>query len=170
MTTLKLKKILRDSLDGAERVAIVGVGSELRADDVAGTFTVEELSKSLDKKKTFCKFCLLQGCTAPENLTGEIKKFKPSHLMMIDAADLDSRPGTVSFIKLEDLAGASFSTHMMPLEVMVNYIRQSVNCKIIMIGIQPKVLEFGKPFSKEVKSSALELAKTIAEVLTDKKS
>ncbi|HBC86219.1 MAG TPA: hydrogenase 3 maturation endopeptidase HyCI [Lentisphaeria bacterium] len=166
MPISKLKKLLKARLEQAERVAIVGVGSELRADDIAGTLAVDHLGKLLRKKKTYCGFRLLQGCTAPENITGEIRKYNPTHLIMIDAADLEAKPGTISLIKPEELSGASFSTHMMPLEVMINYVLQSVKCEIIMIGIQPKVLEFGKKSSKEVQSASLQLAEDIAEILT----
>jgi len=105
------------------------------------------------------------GATAPENFTGEIKKFKPSHLFIIDAADTSAKPGTIDLISPEVVGGVSFSTHMMPLKVMVDYISQSIKCKTMIIGIQPKVLKFGSIPSKGVINSAKEVAKTILEIL-----
>jgi len=65
----------------------------------------------------------------------------------------------------EVVGGVSFSTHMMPLKVMVDYISQSIKCKTMIIGIQPKVLKFGSIPSKGVINSAKEVAKTILEIL-----
>ena len=105
------------------------------------------------------------GATAPENLTGEIKKYKPSHLLIIDAADTASKPGTIDLIDPKTVGGISFSTHMMPLKIMVDYMLKSIKCKVIIIGIQPKVLKFGSEPSREAISSAKEIAKTILEII-----
>ena len=41
---MELLTVLREKLAGATRVAILGVGSELRADDAAGIMVAQELS------------------------------------------------------------------------------------------------------------------------------
>jgi len=157
---LDLKKALTNSLKGASRVAILGVGSELRGDDITGMVAAEIIQKAAHGGlKVFL------GATAPENLTGEIKKYAPSHLLIIDAADTASKPGTISLIDPKTVGGISFSTHMMPLKIMVDYMLKSIRCKAIIIGIQPKVLKFGSEPSPEVISSAKEVAKVILEIV-----
>ena len=157
---MDLKKALTSSLKGADKIAVLGVGSELRGDDIAGMVAAEMIQKASHKKlKVFL------GATAPENLTGEIKKYSPSHLLIIDAADTASKPGTISLIDPKIVGGISFSTHMMPLNIMVDYMLKSIRCKAIIIGIQPKVLKFGSEPSVEAISSAKEVAKTILEIV-----
>ena len=65
-------KNLKPELKGASKIVVLGVGSELRGDDIAGILAAENL-----KGKTSDKLQVLIGGTAPENLTGEIKKLKP---------------------------------------------------------------------------------------------
>jgi hydrogenase 3 maturation protease len=105
------------------------------------------------------------GATAPENFTGEIKRFKPSHLLILDAADTSAKPGTIDLISPEVVGGVSFSTHMMPLKIMVDYMNQSIKCKTMIIGIQPKVLKFGSTPSKVVITSAKEVAQAILSIM-----
>ena len=67
---------LPEPLLAAERVAVLGVGSALRGDDAAGILLVRRL-------RTFClrtgatRLAAFAGHSAPENLTGEICRFRP---------------------------------------------------------------------------------------------
>lgn len=65
-------------------------------------------------------------------------------------------------VKKEDLgAGVSFSTHKLPARVLMDYFTRSLKCDIMLIGIQPKSLEFGKKVSEEVKKSVKEISDAI---------
>ena len=158
-----LKTILKRKLKAADRIAVLGIGSELRGDDIAGMLVADSLRKFKDKNK---KLKVLLGATAPENLTGEIKKFKPSHVIIIDAADIGKKPGALACIDPEEIDKISFSTHQLPLSIMAEYLTQSLNCKIIVIGIQPKTIKFGFKFSKEIEKSAAYLSDTIKEIIS----
>jgi hydrogenase 3 maturation protease len=164
---LNLKALLRESLKGASRVAVMGVGSELRADDQAGLLVAQRLRKRCKVNGACPQIELYHGATAPENLTGEIKAFLPSHLIIVDAADVAKGPGTVEVISPESIEGASFSTHMMPMKIVVDYMRESINCKVMVIGIQPKSLEYMGPVSKEVRSSVTQVALAIEAVVKE---
>ncbi|MHB9020154.1 MAG: hydrogenase maturation peptidase HycI [Minisyncoccota bacterium] len=165
MSNLNLKKILKKSLDGSSKVAVLGVGSELRADDAAGTLVARAVEEYCRKNGAGSSVRVFFGETAPENLTGEIKKFEPSHLIILDAADTSEEPGTIKIITPEEINGISFSTHQMPLYVLVDYLKESLKCSILIIGIQPGVLQFGKPVSREVKQSVQQVAKALSETL-----
>ena len=160
-----LKKILKTKLKGAKRIAVLGVGSELRGDDVAGDLVARELESGCKYKCKSPEARFFFGATAPENLTGEIKKFKPSHLIIIDSAELGSKPGTVKVLAPKDIGGVSFLTHRLPTKIMVDYLQKSLDCKVLVIGIQPKSLDFGKQPSKEVKKSAGLVSAAIKEAL-----
>jgi len=157
---LNLKTILEKKLKNAKKIAVLGIGSELRADDAAGFLVAEELKKIKDSKlKVFL------GSTAPENLTGEIIRYKPTHIIIIDSADTDQKPGFILLVDPEEVGGVSFSSHMLPIKMIVDYLLESLKCEIIIIGIQPKILTFGETISKEVKKSAKQISNVIRQIL-----
>ena len=160
-----LETILKQKLRNAERVAILGIGSELRGDDVAGILTAQQIKKIISRKKTAPEVRVFIGETAPENLTGEIKRFQPTHLIIIDAADLDSQPGHIKVLNPDTIGGTSFCTHSLPIKVMADYLLQSFDCQVITIGIQPKTLTFGSKPSKSVTDAAKKLSASIAKLL-----
>ena len=49
MPRLNLKTVLKNSLRNAVRVAVLGVGSELKGDDKAGMLVAADLEKNLKK-------------------------------------------------------------------------------------------------------------------------
>lgn len=143
----------------AKRIALLGVGSELRGDDAAGLLVAQELARLKLKKRI--DFKVFIGGTAPENLTGEIKRFKPTHLIIVDSADMGKKAGAVQWIDPDKVGGLSFCTHSLPVKIMADYLTQSIGCKIKIIGIQPKVLEFGSRFSKTIEKTVKNVSKTV---------
>ena len=95
-----IKTILRDRLKNAQRVAVLGIGSELRADDAAGLLIAKELKTYLKENKKRNQLKVFLGETAPENLTGQIKKFKPTHLIVIDAVDFNLEAGALRVVDI----------------------------------------------------------------------
>ncbi len=157
----ELLDILRSCRD--PKVCILGIGSEFKADDAAGVILVQQLQKKCeDMNCSFSSSVLcIDGSTAPENFTGDIKKFAPTHLVIVDAAEMGEKPGTVKLIPSDKVGGVSFSTHVLPIAVMINYLKQSISFEEVIIGIEPKVFEFGKEMSKDVANSVYELSETI---------
>ena len=159
---VNLKTQLKKKLKDAKKIAVLGIGSELRADDGAGLLVAEEL-----KKIKNLKLKVFLGSTAPENFTGEIIKHKPTHIIIIDSVDTDQKPGFILLISPEEVGGISFSTHMLPIKMMVDYLLASLKCEIIIIGIQPKILTFGEIMSEEVKKSTRQVSDIIQQILQE---
>ena len=157
-----LEKSLKKRFKDAERIAVLGVGSELRGDDIAGILVAQEFNKPSKKIKSFV------GGTAPENFTGEIKKFNPTHIVIVDSADMaKSKAGTVKLIDQEDISNFSFCTHRLPINIMTDYLIKFIDCEIIIIGIQPKTLKFNSKVSQVVEKSANFCVDTIKEILKE---
>jgi hydrogenase 3 maturation protease len=156
-----LKKTLSRWLDGASRVAVLGVGSDIRADDAAGLLIVKLLQESLSSLPND-RFTAFDGGAAPENLTGVIAKFKPSHIILVDAADFGARPGAVRIIAKDQIGGVSFSTHRMPLYILTEYMECTMNCRTMVIGIQTKTIEVMGEMSGEVEKNTQRLGLLIA--------
>jgi len=152
-----LKKYLNNKLKNYKRILVFGIGSELKADDSCGLIIADIISKKVKSPKIKAVI----ASTAPENFTGEIKKFNPSHLIIIDCAQMGKTPGEYAIIEYEDISGISFSTHTLPLKIVINYLNEFVKPEIIIIGIEPKTINFGEKPSKEVLFACEEISKTI---------
>ena len=157
----EIKALLAEALQGARRVAVLGCGSELRGDDAAGMVIAERLA-GLDGN-----VLVLRGSNAPENFTGEIKRFKPDTLLVIDAADMKARPGEAAIIPPDRIDGVSFSTHILPLKIMLDYLRREIGCGIVLLGIQGANYEFraGASLTPEVQGAADSIVNALCELL-----
>ena len=164
-----LKNLLKNRLQGAVRIVVLGVGSELRADDAAGMLVAGRLRDYYKKRTARPAVKVLLGSTAPENLTGEIKKLRPSHIIIVDSADTGKKAGTIVLINPQEIGGISFCTHQLPPKILVDYLLQSLDCRVIVIGIQPKTLLFGAGCSREVENSIQYLVDTLKEIINGEK-
>ena len=162
-------KILKQKLNNAQRVAILGIGSELRGDDIVGLLAAQQIDKNTKGKSVKPQVQVFIGETAPENLTGAIKKFQPTHLIIIDAAELNKEPGHIEIMEPETIGGTSFCTHSLPLKIIIGYLLESFKFQAILIGIQPKTLTFGAQPTKEVIAAAKLIAKAITKSLKQAK-
>ena len=163
-----LSALLKASLQHARSLAIVGIGSALRGDDIAGLLVLRELRAAMarSRPKTIHseaseRVRLFDGGTAPENLTGEIVRFQPSHILLVDAADLGLKPGAATLIEPEAVAGMSFSTHVLPLSILADYLKRALPCCIMILGIQPGPTGFSTTHSREISQAARRLARII---------
>ena len=137
-----------------ERVVLLGVGSELRGDDFAGVMLAERLEKTVRSPL----FKALAGHTAPENFTGEILAHKPNLVIIVDAAEIKASAGTIKLIDEKDVAGVTFSTHVLPLSVLARYLRHEAPLELVIVGIKPVTLEFEASVSSAVEIAVNDLA------------
>lgn len=161
----RLKISLKAKLKNAERIAVLGIGSDLRGDDAAGILIAQKLEQTFKGSFGKKELKVFLGFTAPENLTGEIKKFNPTHLIIIDSADLGKKPGEVKLLRPQDTGCVSFCTHQLPLKILTDYLGAFINCKVIIIGIQPKTLKFNSPLTKEVGEAVREICDILKGVI-----
>lgn len=77
----------------------------------------------------------LEGGAAPENFTGELVRFRPELVILVDAAHLAAGPGAVEVIPAAEVQGASFSTHMLPVPIFLDYLRHMTGCRTLVLGI-----------------------------------
>jgi Ni,Fe-hydrogenase maturation factor len=59
----------------------------------------------------------------------------------------------------------SFSTHILPLKILVDYLVEVTGCAVTVIGIQPKLLEFAYPMTNAVKAAADRFVKDVQEAI-----
>lgn len=162
-----LKTLLQQRFKGAKRITVLGIGSDLRGDDAAGMLIAEELDKFRKRTTLKVKVKVLFGATAPESLTGAIKKTKPTHLLIIDAADTNKAPGTVVALDAQTVGGVSFSTHSLPLKIMIDFLLKDCPCAVTVLGIQPKDLDFGSAVSVPVRKSIKEISAMLQDIMRE---
>jgi hydrogenase 3 maturation protease len=145
-------------LAGATRVVVLGVGSELRSDDIAGVLVARAVAEAFPDSPLVLS---LDGATAPENFTGQIIRFAASHLVIVDCADTGEAPGSVKIFPVDDIGGVSSNTHTLPLKIIVDYLNGFHPCQTIVVGIAPRSLAFVGEVSPEVAAAAARVAEEL---------
>lgn len=140
--------------DGPLKIAIVGIGHELRGDDSAGVAAARKL-KSSDNV-----LVIDAGC-APENVTGNVRRFGPEFVLLIDAVQMNSEPGDVNWICFDQINGLSASTHSLPVDMFARFLALDIGCEVALIGIQPATTELGSTLSPKVKQAVDKLARQL---------
>ena len=149
---------LQNHLCHSKKIAVLGAGSELCGDDAVGMLVARQLNEMASDKENFLS---MEGSTAPENFVGVIRSFAPEVLVIVDAAYIDGEIGDIAIVDPQNIDGMSFSTHMLPFKVLINYIKAEVACEVIVIGIRPGNVEFATEPSSVIKRAADKLAKEI---------
>jgi hydrogenase 3 maturation protease len=139
---------------------IIGIGNSLKNDDGLGVVIIKEL-----QGKTTKNVLLIDCGTVPETYVGPVRKFNPSHVLMMDAAELSSKPGTVRFVFPDEIQGLTISTHTLPLNVFADYLKKETNAKVALVAVQPKNLDFGESLSPEVLFAVKSLSNNILDVI-----
>ncbi len=123
---------LRRRLRGMHRVAIVGIGDELNVHDRLGMLAAREVDGlHLENVRVF------MAGTVPESVTGPVRRYKPDAIVLLDAADMGARPGTVAIVNPDAIRASLLSTHALPLSVVMRFLEDDTGARATLIGIQP---------------------------------
>ncbi|HYA77229.1 MAG TPA: hydrogenase 3 maturation endopeptidase HyCI [Verrucomicrobiae bacterium] len=157
----RIKKELNNWFADAKKVVIAGIGNPIRSDDYVGLTIVEKLKGKLPET-----VCLLECETVPESYLLDIEEFKPTHVLLIDAAFLGLNPGEARLVDVEKMGDfSSITTHLLPLRVFCDYVKQATGAKIALLLIEPKSTEFNEGLTAEVQMSAEGLTKILLGLL-----
>ncbi len=160
--TDSLQKELKEWFAGARKVVVAGIGNPIRSDDYVGLNIVEDL-----KGKVSENVCLLECETVPESYLLDIETFNPTHVLLVDAAFLGLKPGDICLVDAEKVAiFPTVTTHLLPLRVFCDYIKQATGAKIGLLLVEPKSMEFGEGLSVEVESAAQKILAVLTDLLS----
>src|SRR5512146_762807 len=94
-TTLRQKITSLKKCDPACKIAIVGVGHELRGDDAVGTLIARVLQHTVCSTTTAeslqDRLLVIDAGSAPENSTGILRRFGPNLILLLDAAEMGEK-------------------------------------------------------------------------------
>jgi hydrogenase 3 maturation protease len=133
---------------GGLRVVILGVGHELRGDDALGVIAVRKFLQAWRDLPP--ELLCIDAGQVPENFCSQVRDFEPGLLLVIDAARLEQSPGAIAWIEARDINDSSFSTHSLPLSLILGYLTAETGCETAVLGIQPADLSFAAPLSHAV--------------------
>ena len=144
MSNASFEDELRDFITGAHKIAILGIGNDLRSDDGLGPYIVEKLN--IDDPRI-----LIENVgSVPEGFARNLAEFGAERVIMVDAADMLKPPGHIEFVTKDRIGGINISTHSMPLSFLMMYLEQETGGKTVLIGIQPKSIQFGEGLTQEI--------------------
>ncbi len=162
MSKDKIAKKLRVWLENAKKIVVAGIGNDLRRDDFVGVKIVRNLKGKLSEK-----VFLIECETVPENFIQEIEAFKPTHVLVIDAAVIGKPPGSVELVERLSVTTSAVSTHMLPLQLFCEYLKTSIGAKVALLAIQPEETGFGEGLTSKVEEASRKLSKILIEILSE---
>jgi hydrogenase 3 maturation protease len=157
----RIEKELKKWLSDAKRVVVAGIGNPMRTDDFVGVKIAQDL-----RGKVSDNVLLIECETVPESSIQEIVDFKPTHVLLIDAAILNLKPGESRLFRCDELTDfPAISTHDLPLRIFCEYTSKMTGASIVLLLVVPKKADFGEGLSPEVKTAAEDIVKVLTETL-----
>ena len=139
-----IEQALARFLDGAKRIAILGIGNELRTDDGLGPYIIANLQMP-------SPVIMIENVgSVPEAFASSIADFGAERVILIDAADMHRSPSHVEIVTRGRIGGVAISTHSMPLSLLMMYLEQETGAETVLLGIQPKSITFGEGLTPEI--------------------
>ena len=145
----------------AQKIAILGIGNDLKADDGIGPYIIDQLQNQNPPHIE-----LINASTVPENFMSHLIQSNPQLILLIDAALMQADPGTIKLIDKDSIGGVAFSSHQLPLTFFIEYLENNITTTILILGIQPLTDEFTLPLSEPVQKAADEIVTILTQLFT----
>ncbi|MGB9893273.1 MAG: hydrogenase maturation protease [Candidatus Saccharicenans sp.] len=159
-------EILNWELRGLEKLIVLGTGNALKADDAAGLLVASILDHHLSRYQK-SKIKVFRAYEIIDQYLKKIKRLKPTHLIIVDALDFKSQPGSIMVTRIDlnqkrrKKIGGEFYDFLAQL-------RAESACKLMFIGIQPQSLDFGHPVTPAIKEACRQVANFLNQLLPRK--
>lgn len=157
---------LKEFLTNASKVALLTVGNILNSDDGVGHAIFRD---HLQDIKPDDGWFVRDVELMPENFLAPLRRWGPSHLLLVDAIQVGAQPGEVLLFSKEEIIGGSnqLSTHSLPLSSFITELeRETSSIKVLGVGVQVQTSEFGvEALSPPVYSTAHALGKLLAQLI-----
>jgi hydrogenase 3 maturation protease len=157
--TVEWQSPLEELLEKHGPVHLVGAGNPIRKDDAVGLFIASELRKRLGSRPNKL-FRIYGSSIPPERL---LAKIESGAIIMFDAVEHNSKPGSIIFARLEDTRFGFFATHNIPFKLIPGLSKNLGNAFVL--GIQPGNIEIGEGLSEEVLNSANEVVEKLQRII-----
>ena len=141
----------------SRKTVFLAVGNIMRADDAFGPLVYGHLKSCKSQN-----FMPLDGAEMPENFAAKITSFAPDFLIIADASALNAPAGTLQIIDEADIINPAMSTHSLPLDIMIKFLKKDLpQLQIIFITAAAQYTDFDCPPSQKITAAAKETAAAI---------
>jgi len=161
---LKLTLSCLIEVDRRLRIAVVGVGQELRGDDAVGVYIARALKPLAEVERNLI---VIDAGSTPENIAGLLKHFHPDIVLIFDAVQMNKNPGSVSWLSRDEISSASITTHTLPLRIFADFVRVELDCEVEIIGIQPLRTLLGSKMTEEMYRSIDSIIRVLTKVFVE---
>jgi hydrogenase maturation protease len=140
------------------KLAIVGLGYEMRGDNAAGVV----IAYALRPLAAQCQnVVVIAAGAAPDHHTRLLRHADPGLIVLVEAVQLDKPPGTVAWIPWDATANLMTATDTL---MLFDRLGSQLQCEIALIGIQPADTAVGTALSPEVRQAIDQVIKGLAQV------
>ena len=154
-------------------IVILGVGNRMRGDDAIGSIIASELIVMFQNSKFNYQnknIIVFDTETTPENFIEKVVRLKPDQLIFIDACNFGGQAGEYKLFQEEEIKEIAYgllSTHTLPLVLTIELIKKQYNCKVSLLGIQPKQFNMGEDMSSEIVKAKENIIQFIKKIITE---
>lgn len=135
-----LKKLLEHK---NKRKLFVGIGNVLKNDDGIGVFISNQINETSEIQKLTVEVSI-------ENYIGKINSLKPDVLILVDCVDFGKHAGYCELLPVEKIKDFTFNTH----NISLKRVSELFEMPVMVLGIQPKKVDFGDAFTDDVFQTA----------------
>lgn len=148
-----LQESIKDSLkpDNNGLTVYAGIGNTLRKDDGVGPFIIQLLQKDSVNSNNIK---LINLGEQPERLMELVNTPLLKKIIIFDAANLESTPGSIQRLEIDQISTKTFSTHRIPISIILQILKEDTKAEIACIGIQPVTMSLGEGLSIELETTA----------------
>ncbi len=150
-----------------KRIVVLGVGNILNRDEGAGVHAVKELEKRLPQDWKD-KIELVDGGVLGLDLLPGVEQ--ATHLLILDAADFQGRPGEIKEFSGEELKTfftGKISWHQLGFQEVLEVarVRGRYPEQVHLIGVQPGNMEVGPGLSQDLEQALQEMTARALDIL-----
>jgi len=126
---------------------VVCVGHELAGDDAVGVVIGRAIVDRLP-------WTVIEASNAPESFVVKVAEAEPASVILIDAMDLQDRPGSVRLLPADEVGRLSPSTHGPSPVHFLDLVRMMHPTLAWILGVQPGSVKMGCGLDVAVRESA----------------
>ncbi|MFH1848220.1 MAG: hydrogenase 3 maturation endopeptidase HyCI [Candidatus Omnitrophota bacterium] len=142
-----LSGILREKAKA--KIIILGLGNLLKQDDAFGSLLAKRLIE-----KNLKRFSVFDLEDVPQNYLGKMIKEAPDFVLLVDAVSFNAAPGDIRIFTPDELVTKGvFFTHNASIGFMMNFLKENTDAPVMLLGVQPKQMDFGEGLSEELEKA-----------------
>ncbi|MCL5068444.1 MAG: hydrogenase maturation protease [Thaumarchaeota archaeon] len=146
------------------RVLFIGVGNPIKSDDSVGLYMISKLRREYGASPK--KSIRIASASSPETAFSKIgngSKSEGEMVVIFDAVESDSPPGSIIFANIGETRYGFFATHNIPLR-LIPTVMANIS-KVFVLGIQAENTDIGEKLSETVRESADRVVGRVGELI-----